>query len=334
VDTRKSISVIIPTYNGRHLLQAYLPLTYAAIKNTGGNYEVIIVDDCSEDGSAGFIRAEYPEAVLIVNDENKGFSHAYNRGIEAARFELILLLSADVKLSIDYFEHQWKYFLAWDTFGVIGRIVDLEGDHIQEAARVPKLMGLKIKTDYCYYTHDSSNRLFTFYLPGVNALIDAEKLKQIGGFYELFSPFFCADIELSLRAWRLKWKCHYEHSAVCHRDTVTVAKNAGQAELVKNVYYRNWLYLHAIHLNGWALAGWYFQITITDVLPNLFADKTGIWESYKNLLSNRAAIKDYKERVKILLDKNDTHITVFNVVTKIRNSVKNKKVTRFKAGHD
>ena len=330
MDTRKSVSIIIPNYNGRHLLQEYLPYTYAAIKNARVAYEVIIVDDCSKDNSVEFLRDEYPEVVLIVNPENKGFSYACNRGIEAAHYELILLLNSDVKLTPDYFEHQWKYFLAWDTFGVMGRIIDMQGDHIQDAARVPKFNGLKLKTDYFYYTNNDSNRLYTFYLSGANALIDAAKLKQIGGIYELFSPFYCEDMELSIRAWRLKWKCYYEHNAVCRHQVSASTKNYQTAKWVKSIYYRNRFYLHAIHLNGLALIAWYFQITVIDLLPKLLIGQAWILKSYIDLFTNRKAIKQYKERTNALLDENESHSTIFNVVSKIRNSVKNKKVIRFK----
>ena len=330
MEIRKSISVVIPNYNGRHLLQAYLPYTYEAIKNAGTIFEIIIVDDCSKDNSVEFIRSEYPGVILIVNPENKGFSYACNRGIEATRYELILLLNSDVKLSPDYFEHQWKYFLAWDTFGVMGRIIDMEGDHIQDAARVPKFNGLKLKTDYFYYSNKSSNRLFTFYLSGANALIDAAKLKQIGGFYELFSPFYCEDMELSIRAWRLNWKCYYEHNAVCRHLVSASTKNYETGKWVKSVYYRNRFYLHALHLNGLALIAWYFQITIVDLLPKLLVGQTWIWKSYTDLLKNTQIIKEYKGRIKNLLDEKESRITIFKVVTKIRNSVKHKKLVRFK----
>lgn len=329
MDTRKSVSIIIPNYNGRHLLQEYLPYTYEAIKNADTVYEIIIIDDGSTDDSVEFITAEYPQVVLIINPENKGFSYACNRGIEAAKHELILLLNSDVKLTPDYFEHQWKYFLAWDTFGVMGRIIDMEGDHIQDAARVPKFNGYKLKTDYFYYINDSTHRLYTFYLSGANALIDAAKLKQIGGFYELFSPFYCEDMELGIRAWRVNWKCYYEHNAICRHQVSASTKNYETAKWVKSVYYRNRFYLHALHLNGRALIGWYFQITIIDLLPKLLAGQTWIWKSYKELFTNRRIIKQYKEKIAAVLEENDSHRTVFNVVAKIRNSVKNRKLVRF-----
>lgn len=330
MEIRKSVSVVIPNYNGRHLLQEYLPYTFDAIKNAGTVYEIIIVDDCSKDDSVEFIRSQYPQVVLVVNPENKGFSYSCNRGIEIAQYELILLLNSDVKLSRDYFEHQWKYFLRWDTFGVMGRIIDMEGDHIQDAARVPKFNGLKLKTDYFYYTNDENDRLYTFYLSGANALIDAAKLKKIGGFYELFSPFYCEDMELSIRAWRLKWKCYYEHKSVCRHQVSASTKNYETGKWVKSVYYRNRFYLHALHLNGLALILWYFQITIIDLLPKLLAGQTWIWKSYKDLFKHKEIIKQYKCRIKNLLEENESRTTIFNVVRKIRISVKHKKLIIFK----
>lgn len=330
MDQRKSVSIVIPNYNGRHLLQEYLPYTVQAIVQAGTAYEIIIVDDCSKDESVAFIKSAYPQVKLIVNPENKGFSYSCNRGIEAAQHELILLLNSDVKLSPDYFDAQWKYFLRWDTFGVMGRIIDMEGDRIQDAARVPKFNGFKLKTDYFCYSDDKDDRLYTFYLSGANALISTEKLKQIGGFYELFSPFYCEDMELSVRAWRLNWKCYYEHQSVCRHQVSASTKNYETAKKIKSIYFRNRFYFHALHLNGWRLWAWLFQVTVIDLLPKLLIGHTWIWKSYKELFANRRTIKLYKIKIKELLYQHDSRSTVFKMVAKIRGSVKNKNLTRFK----
>lgn len=330
MELKKSVSVIIPNYNGSTLLKQYLPFTLAAVTTAGIIYEIIIIDDCSTDDSVKFITENYPQINLVVNTENKGFSYSCNRGIEQARYELILLLNSDVKLTPDYFDHQWKYFSRWDTFGVMGCIKDMDGEHIQDAARLPKMNGLKLKTDYFYYTHDDKDRLYTLYLSGANALIHAEKLKEIGGFYELFSPFYCEDMELSLRAWRLKWNCYYEHKAVCMHEVSASTKNYETAKWVKGVYFRNRFYMHALHLNGPALVFWYVQITLVDLLPKLVAGQFWIWKSYMALIKNRHEIKSYKVKIKDLMEMKDTRVTIFDIVKRIKNSVRNKKVTRFK----
>ena len=330
VNFKKSISIIIPNYNGRHLLEKYLPYTYEAIKNADVDFEVIIVDDCSTDASVDFIQSAYPDVKLIVNPENKGFSYACNRGIDVAQCQLILLLNSDVKLEPDYFEHQWKYFLGWDTFGVMGRIMDMEGDHIQDAARMPKFNGMKLKTDYFFYSEDDSKKLFTFYLSGANMLVDAAKIKQIGGFFEIFSPFYCEDMEMGLRAWRLKWKCFYEHKAICRHEVSASTKNYEKAEWVKSVYYRNRFYMHAIHLDGWPLFFWYLQITVVDLIPKLLSGQRWIWKSYKDLFKNTPLIETYRNKVADLMEDADTKVTLFQVVEKMGLSVKNKKIIRFK----
>lgn len=330
MELRKSVSVVIPNYNGRHLLEEYLPYTYAAIAHAQITFEIIVVDDCSKDESVEFLKKEYPGIILIENPQNKGFSYSCNRGIEIARYELILLLNSDVKLTPAYFEDQWKYFMAWDTFGVMGRIIDMEGDNIQDAARIPKFNGLKLKTDYFYYSDNSSSRLLTFYLSGANALINAEKLKQLGGFSEIFSPFYCEDMELCLRAWRLKWKCYYEHRSICRHQVSASTKNYETARWVKSVYFRNRFFMHAIHLNGLAATLWYLQITFIDLLPKLLIGQTWIWASYRDLFKNRKLIKEYKNTFSTLEEENDSHVSIFEVVEKLRLSVKGKKINKFK----
>lgn len=322
MDIRKSVSVIIPNYNGRHLLQEYLPFTYEVLAGAGIVYEIIIVDDGSKDDSVEFIRSAYPGVNLVVNPENKGFSYTCNRGIDIAQHELILLLNSDVKLTPGYFDHQWKYFLRWDTFGVMGRIIDMEGDHIQDAARVPKFNGFKVKTDYFYYTDNEKDRLYTFYLSGANALISAEKLKQTGGFFELFSPFYCGDMELSVRAWRLNWKCYYENQAICRQPAPNPKKN--------QLYYQNNYFFHVVHLNGFNLFAWHVQTIFADVVPKLLLGQTWILKSYQQIFNNKEAIKRYKTALKKLMDENDTRLHLSDVIKKIRGSVQNKNIARFK----
>ena len=330
MSNRKSVSIVVPNYNGRKLLEEYLPFTLTAVKNTGIDYEIIIVDDCSTDDSVSFITAAYPHILLLTNTDNRGFSYSCNRGIEAAKYELILLLNSDVKLSPDYFHHQWKYFTMADTFGVMGRIIDMQGENIQDAARVPKFNGLKLKTDYFYYTENKNDLLFTFYLSGANALIDAAKLKSIGGFYEIFSPFYCEDMELSIRAWRLNWKCYYEHKAICRHQVSASTKNYATAKRVKSIYYRNRFYLHAIHLDGIALFAWFLQISLIDLLPKILAGQTWMWESYKNLIFNYKLIRRYKNKVKNLLKTHKPESSLFFVIKQLRLAAGNKSVIRFK----
>src|SRR5450432_3511261 len=70
-DTRAA-SLVIPNWNGKDLLERFLPSWLAAIANHPGS-EIVIVDNGSTDGSADWIRANYPDVRLIALHANLGF---------------------------------------------------------------------------------------------------------------------------------------------------------------------------------------------------------------------------------------------------------------------
>ncbi|MBS1532818.1 MAG: glycosyltransferase family 2 protein [Bacteroidetes bacterium] len=330
MDSKKSISVIIPNYNGASLLAEYLPCTVEAVSEAGVAHEIIIVDDRSTDDSVNFVRMNYPGIKLILNAENRGFSYTCNRGIAAAQYELIFLLNSDVKLTPDYFDHQWKYFSDPGTFGVMGRIIDMEGDGIQDAARMPKFNGLKLKTGYHYYSRNTEDRLYTLYLSGANALVDAAKLRELGGFDEIYSPFYFEDLDLGIRAWRLGWKCYYEHQSICRHKLSATTKNYKTSAWVKAVYFRNRFYFHAIHFDGiWSFL-YHCQVTLSELLPKLLLGQWWIWKSYRQLFADRKKIAVSKNRLGKLMHEHHNNSSLFDVTSMIRRSVSGKTVVRLK----
>jgi succinoglycan biosynthesis protein ExoO len=87
------VSVIIAAYNARDFIEAAVT---SALGQTEKNLEVIVVDDCSSDGTADFIRGiSDPRLRLYVLDRNGGPSQARNRAIQAARGDWITFLDAD-----------------------------------------------------------------------------------------------------------------------------------------------------------------------------------------------------------------------------------------------
>ncbi len=85
-------SVIIPTWNGRHLLQEALAGLDA---QTLRDFEVVVVDDHSDDDTAAWLRAQRPADRLIELSQRRGLAAALNRGIAAARGGFIALLNND-----------------------------------------------------------------------------------------------------------------------------------------------------------------------------------------------------------------------------------------------
>lgn len=90
MDRDRLVSVIIPVYNGERFLGQAIE---SVLKQTYRSVEVIVVDDGSTDGTAAVVRSF--ESVRYTHQRNAGQSEARNRGVDAARGELLAFLDAD-----------------------------------------------------------------------------------------------------------------------------------------------------------------------------------------------------------------------------------------------
>ena len=316
-NSRKSISVVIPNYNGRHLLERNLPSVCEALNNAKTDFEIIITDDCSTDSSVAFIRQNYPLVRLIINDKNQGFSVSCNRGIALAEKDLVLLLNTDIELNKAFFESQFKYFELPDTFGVMSKIIGAKNGETQDTARFLKYSGFKIKANNFYYLENEDFLTPTAYLSGANALIDTKKLKDIGGFDEIFSPFYCEDFELGLRAWRLGWKCYYDPKSYCVHDHSSTTKNYRTRNWVKAIFFRNRLLVHAIHLSSIKFAFWFLQIIFFDLLFMWIGLKFYYYKSFGMFLNNIKSAMNSRKRMQLLMATRNSNVSIDEVIKKM-----------------
>lgn len=166
-----------------------------------------------------------------------------------------------------------KYFERSDTFGVTGRTIGLSDSIIQDSGKFPgQLLTGKIY-HYNFYIKDPRNYWVpTLYLSGANALIDREKLKCLGGFDEIFAPFYCEDTDLSIRAWRLGYRSYYEHSSICRHPVSATIRKFHLSSHIWIISHRNKLILHAIHLVGLTRIVWNFKVWITLIGRSLVFD--------------------------------------------------------------
>ncbi|MYQ49004.1 glycosyltransferase [Streptomyces sp. SID4985] len=98
------LSVIVPFYNVRQ----YAPDTLRSLRaNARDDFEFLLVDDCSRDGTADILaraERELPGAVLLTHERNQGLATARNTGIDAARGEYVTFLDGDDWLAPGYYE--------------------------------------------------------------------------------------------------------------------------------------------------------------------------------------------------------------------------------------
>lgn len=317
----KSISVVIPSYNGRELLSANLPALYRALETSGiSDFEVIISDDASQDGTAGFIRKEYPGVILIENAVNLGFPGNANKGISKAAKDLVLILNSDVVLTEKYFTPLLSHFDDPFIFGVMGRIIGLDSGRIQDGAKYPdySYANINANTNYICRIPTGGNAL-SFFLSGANALIDRRKLELLGGFDEIFSPYYSEDVDLCLRAWRAGYRCYYEHDSVCrHPNASTIGKEPpGRVRVVAK---RNKMLLHFIHLNGLEL--FYFLLLLTGKF--LFRTMSLDFSYCRSFLLFTGSIPEAlrsKDRLRDLQQRNKTNLSVRDIAGLIKRSI-------------
>lgn len=289
----KTISVIIPNYNGTRLLKENLPSVFSALKRVSEDYEVIVPDDASKDDSIDFLEKNYPEIKIIKNPVNLGFSGNINSGLKVATKDLVLALNSDVKLTEDYFVHQMEYFNDPEVFGVAGTLMEPRTDKVTDRAKYPEqnFSGI-IKSTLNAQSEDGV--LPTFFISGANALIDRKKLQQIGYFNELFSPFYGEDVDLGMRAWRMGWKCLYEPRAICYHEASSTILSSHKKSTIRLISRRNKFTFHDLHLDSWKRFFFFFKVGV-DLLVRWLALDFNYYKSFNDYLQKRSQIKAYKK---------------------------------------
>jgi GT2 family glycosyltransferase len=109
-----AVSVIIVNYNGRHLLADCLN---SMRRQRYRDFEAIVVDNGSSDGSTAWVRAEYPEVRLVALPRNAGFCGGNNAGIRVAQGDYIVLLNNDTEAEEDWLGELVRYVSHDRTIG-------------------------------------------------------------------------------------------------------------------------------------------------------------------------------------------------------------------------
>jgi len=112
------VSIIIVAWNVRELLYNCLKSVYDQTK--GIDFEVIYVDNASEDGSVEMVLKEFPEVKILENGKNEGFIKASNQGIEISKGRYVLLLNSDTVILDNAVEKMVKFADSHPNAAVVG----------------------------------------------------------------------------------------------------------------------------------------------------------------------------------------------------------------------
>lgn len=100
-----AVSIIVLNYNGKHFLADCIN---SIKQQTFKDFELILVDNASSDGSVELIKNNFPEVMLIESPTNLGFAGGNNLGVSKANGDLIVLLNNDTKTEIHWLEELVK----------------------------------------------------------------------------------------------------------------------------------------------------------------------------------------------------------------------------------
>jgi GT2 family glycosyltransferase len=240
---RPTVSVILATYNTRDLLARCLEALPAALE--GVDYEVWVVDNGSQDGTAEWLRAAHPEVRLIRNPDNRGFAAANNQAMAQARGRYFLLLNTDtiplpgsLTALVDYLERHPEVGMAG------GSLLNPDGSPQGCAADFPTLW-----TELLLLTGPLGRRLlgpsFPFHPPvespmpvdwvsGACLLVRREVVEAIGGLDEGYF-MYSEEVDWCWRARRAGWAVVVIPQArVIHLGSATARRMDG--------WRRRWLY--------------------------------------------------------------------------------------------
>lgn len=206
--TQPLVSVIVVTYNGRHLLDTCLQ----SIRGQSyRSWEVILVDNGSTDGSVQYVRQRYPGIQIIENGRNLGFAEANNIGIRASHGDYIFALNNDTELDAACLANLARTMQSDPSLGMCAtKICNFSRRHIIDAAGIAIYADCSARgrgrLDLDGGQYAAAEEVFG--PSGAAGLYRRSMLDEVGLFDDAYF-MYCEDTDLAFRARLAGWHCAF-----------------------------------------------------------------------------------------------------------------------------
>lgn len=245
------LSIIITNWNTQELVRAALESIIA--HPPGVSYEIIVVDNGSEDGSPAMIAQTFPSVRLLRNDQNVGYARANNQGVVVAKGEVLLLLGSDVVIVDGSLQKLFDYLVSHPDVGAVScRLLNPDRTVQQSCRRFPTLTDAMLTYLSLHELAPSYNiRGFDFSRtqevdqPAATCLMIRKPIvDRIGLFDERYTILY-NDVDLCKRVHAAGWKIVYLADAeIIHHGSQSTdrATPAVRLEMYRNIlvyYFRN-----------------------------------------------------------------------------------------------
>jgi len=285
-----AVTVVIPNWNGRDLLEKYIPSVIAALASNPAN-EILVVDNGSTDGSADFLRERFREVNVLALPENLGFGGGSNAGFRQAKNDIVVLLNSDMRVAPDFLAPLLEGFRDPEVFAVSCQIFFSDPAKVREETGLTQGWWQDGSLRVRHRVDAAVDDLFPcFYGGGGSCAFDRAKFLELGGFDRLLEPFYLEDTDLGYMAWKRGWKVLYQpRSLVYHEHRGTIGKKF-TPEFIQGVLRRNFLLFCWKNIHEWPrLAGHFFFSWAGAVLTVFFgdlplrADLPSLWRAFRKL---------------------------------------------------
>lgn len=143
------ISVVIVNWNTKSILRDCLKSVYEQTKSV--NFEVIVIDNASADGSVDMIKNDFSQVILIKNKKNKGFAAANNQGIAKSKGRYILLLNSDTVILDKAIQKVIDFADSHPQAAVTGcRVLNPDKTLQPTCFMFPSVLNMLLSTSYLY----------------------------------------------------------------------------------------------------------------------------------------------------------------------------------------
>ncbi|MFT6748917.1 MAG: GT2 family glycosyltransferase [Flavobacterium sp.] len=242
----KNCAVVILNWNGKKLLEQFLPSVVAFSQQA----TIYIADNASTDDSLNFVTNNYPEVKWIQNKTNSGFAQGYNEALKEVEEEFYVLLNSDVEVTNNWLVPALELFNSDEKIGIIQpKILDFKNKVYFEYAGAAGGFIDKYGYPFCRGrifdtlekdTNQYDNEQEIFWASGACFFIRKTVYRELGGFD---SDFFAhqEEIDLCWRSLNTGYKTYYTNkSIVYHLGGATLQKSNTKKTFLN---FRNSLYM-------------------------------------------------------------------------------------------
>lgn len=260
------VGVIIPNFNGVHLLRRNLPSVIRAAAAYPGTCSIIVVDDGSVDGSAEMLRTEFPSVRVVVHEANRGFAEAIHSGVDAADAEFLIFLNSDVRPQEDFMAPLIRHLEKPEVFSVSPLVLDEDGRVSPVSWRCFRIKRGRLRSvRWRFDDLKSAAPTESLFASGGSVALRKSMFVALGGYLPLYKPFYSEDFDLGLRAWKRGWRTLLEPaSRVVHEKKGSISENVAADRVRKtrvcNRFLLEWTHMPGKDLMLYLLPGYLFQL--------------------------------------------------------------------------